>query len=189
MCNACDLAAVHEVVRGEEPDDVPDAFLAAFTMKTDAVQLRIGERAEPGEMEGAEHGEGIEQGVERLLGVAKACGPGVLVVAGNGGSLVGDDQPHPVAVDNLGVHKVRGDVMDGPFTLSLGRRVRGLVQVGDGGTQGFRCLGQDGKRVAVAEKVEERSDVGAGRLGGVARRVGEGGHGGRGCADGDSALR
>src|SRR5688572_21561915 len=104
-----------EIVSGIESQHVPNAFLAALSMYTDAIEVLRYSALEQSEMALSQSGELVQ----RFLGirgiVSQPRGPQILVVSGDRRTIVRQDHAQAPSPHDFGVGKMTQYLPDGPF--------------------------------------------------------------------------
>src|SRR5215211_670743 len=167
-----ELVEVRQVVTGDLADGQVELLLALLAVDAqpppavvvDPVQHRQVHRPQP-----------LQRRQELGGGRARQPRPALLVVAGVGGPVLGEDQPPAEAVDHVDVQQVADDLEGGPLPTGHGRAPLGVGELPAHGPDGRGRLAQDLQRLPVAQGGHQGPDVG-GRLQGGVRDLDRLGH-------------
>jgi hypothetical protein len=144
---------------------VLETFFSTLAVQTDSTQFRWSKALPQTQIGTPQNGELLQRITQIDLVVAKSIGPQVLIVAGERGAVLRENETDAKSSDELGVCKVLNDVANRPFARRLRRRVDVWVQRADECGDGDRRVSKNDDRVLIAQPIEQRAHVTSGLCG------------------------
>jgi hypothetical protein len=150
---------VQHIVSCVQAHQVSDALLAALGVHADPGAVRFRHAGEQAEIGAAKKLEVVQRVLDGHVVVPEARRPGILVVAGDGRTVLGEDHAQAPAPHQLAVGQMLRDHPDGPLAVGFGRGQKVGRHLDDQCSERRGCRPEHLERVAIAEQTENRLRV------------------------------
>jgi hypothetical protein len=159
LADSCELSKMQQIMARIEPNHVRDAFVSAFCVNADALEVVRRRTSDQVQIRSPKHTELFERHFDWCLIVMEAFCPPILIVAGERRAVLCKNQAHAVSPHQVGIREVSDHVPNRPLAGRLRLGEFTLREIDDSVSHGVWGATEHVHRIIRSEKLQYGSRV------------------------------